>query len=106
MPVFAVTYEIITEESARDGDSAAHGYVDQNLSLRDAIRIVNETESSHCSQECIESSDSRVESARWFTVYNSMSWIDGECENRSLHIPDSVTPSSRRRIARLLGVRA
>lgn len=106
MITFNVTYEIITEESAEDGDSAECGFIAENVSLREAIDSVMQTESSHCSQSGVEASDSYVSEARWFTVYNSANYLSGEIENRALHIPDSVTPASRKRIARLLGVRA
>ncbi len=104
--MFSVTYEIITEESAEDGEAAEHGFIGENLSLREAIDLVGETESSHCERSCVEASDSRIGEARWFTVYNSADWIDGNAESRSLHVPEGVTASSRRRIARLLGINA
>lgn len=107
MTTFSVTYEIYPASTDNeefyysDGNS---GFIAQNVSLRDAIDYVNQTRSSHCSQQCIEANDSRIDNAEWFTVYNSMDWDDGRTENRSLHIPDSVTGASRRRIARLLGI--
>jgi len=104
--LFNVTYEIITKESAEDGEAEEHGFICEAVSLRDAIGAVTSTESCHCEQSGVEANDSRVEHARWISVYNSMDWISGNYENRSLHIPESVTPASRRRIARLLGVKA
>jgi hypothetical protein len=104
MVKFAVTYEIVTEESAEDGEAEDSGFVGENMRLREAIDCVTSTDSCHCSQSGIEPSDSRVESMRWVTVYNGMDYISGEVENRSLHIPDTVTASSRRRIARLMGI--
>lgn len=103
MPLFDVSYEIITEASAEDGEAESCGFVGEGLSLRDALDMVQQTESCHCSQSSIEASDSRITEARWITVYNSMDYISGDYENRSLHMPDSLTPSSRRRVARLLG---
>ena len=102
--MFSVTYEILTEESIEHGEAEESGFVAENISLREAIDLVQKTESNHCSQSGIEPSDSRVDCARWFTVYNSADYINGNIENRSLHIPDHVTPASRKRIARLLGV--
>lgn len=102
---FTITYEIITEASAEDGEAADAGFVAERLNLREALGYVTATESCHCSQSGVEASDSRVEQARWITVYNGANYLSGNCENRSLHIPETVTASSRRRIARLLGVR-
>lgn len=39
--MFAVTYEIVTEESARDRDAAERGFLGQDLSFRDAIELFN-----------------------------------------------------------------
>jgi hypothetical protein len=105
MAQFHVTYEIVTEASADDGDCEDCGFVAENISLREAIDLVNATESSHCEQSGIEANDSCISNARWITVYNSADWIEGRAESRSLHIPDNATAASRRRIARLLGVR-
>jgi hypothetical protein len=103
---FNVYYEIVTPESAEQGDVDERGEIATGLSLREAIAAVNETRTSLVGGvECIEASDSRVGDARWFTVTNGMEFETGAVESRSLHIPDHVTPASRRRIARLLGVR-
>jgi hypothetical protein len=99
--MFSVTYEIITEESAENGEAEDGGFIARDCDLRWAIALVNATDSCHCSQSAIEPSDSVM--PRWFTVYNSADYITGVTENRSLHIPEHVTASSRRRIGRLLG---
>jgi hypothetical protein len=106
MTHFTVTYEIVTEDSAENGEAVACGALADKLSLRDALSYVNATDSCHCSQSSVEASDSRVCEARWFTVYNSANYLSGNYENRSLHVPAAVTASSRLRIARILGVRA
>lgn len=104
MTTFNVTYEIYPADMkhCEEGES---GFVIQNVGLREALDYVNGTKSNCCSQVCIEASDSRTEDARWITVYNSANWDNGDTETRSLHIPDSVTGASRRRIAKLLGAR-
>lgn len=106
MTKFDVTYEIITEASAENGEAEESGFVVQDVCLRDAIGHVRETESPHCGEAGMEASDSCVGEAQWLTVYNTMDYISGKYENRSLHFPDNLTPSSRRRIARLLGISA
>lgn len=101
MNKFSVTYEIVTEESAEDGDSAESGFVGEGLSLRDALDLAASTESCHCGRSAVEASDSRPGMAQWVTFYNSQDWQSGQFENRSLHIPDGVTAASRARIVRL-----
>jgi hypothetical protein len=103
--VFSVTYETVTEESAEQGDFEEIGFYSQNVSLRDAIKDVMSTRTNRVDGvERIEPSDSRVEHARWITVHNGMEYETGARESRSLHFPDNLSGSSRRRIARLLGV--
>ena len=104
MSKFSVTYEIVTQESAEHGDADERGFIGKDLSLRDAIDEVNSTRTNMVDGvTCIEPSDSRIEHARWFTVFNGMEFETGAQENRSIHIPDNVTGASRRRIARLMG---
>jgi hypothetical protein len=106
MTRFDVTYEIFNGDmNEEDEDAADAGFIAEWISLRDAIDLVTAAKSNHCEQTGVEASDSCTAAARWFTVYNSNNWIDGTVENRSLHIPHHVTGASRRRIARLLGVR-
>jgi hypothetical protein len=101
---FNVTYEIVTEESAENGDVESNGVLAENVSLREAAQILGETESPHCSLEMIEASEYPVRFPRWVTAYNSADYITGITENRHLHFPESATGSSRRRVCRLLRV--
>lgn len=39
MQGFAVTYEIVTEESSREGDAAKRGFLGQDISGHSAMRI-------------------------------------------------------------------
>lgn len=103
MPLFNVTYEIVTPESAEDGEVEECGFEAENVSLRDALDVVQQTRTNLCDGvEAIEPSDSDVRRARWITVYNGMEFETGARESRSLHIPDSVTGASRVRIARIM----
>lgn len=99
---FNVTFEIVTDESAENGDSEESGFIAQSIGLREAINLVQETNSPHCEQTCVEASDSNISAARWVTIYNGRDWQSGEFENRSIHFPESLSPASRVRIARLL----
>lgn len=101
--LFAVTYEIVTPESAEHGEADARGYIDRDMTLRDAIGAINATRTKHVGGvESIEC-DSSGGRPRWVTVTNSAEYLTGAQESRSLHIPPSVSNSSARRIARFLG---
>ena len=103
---FNVTYEIVTQESAEQGDSADSGFIAENVPLREAIDLFQQCRTSRCgSGDGIEADEFPIRAPRGFTCYNGMEYETGDYESRSLHIPDSVTDASRRRIARLLGLR-
>ena len=105
MVLFNVTYEIVTQESAEHGDSDESGFIIQGAGLRDALESVNGTRTTRVDGVlAIETSESGS-GFRWITICNGMEYETGAHESRSLHIPDNVTPSSRRRIARMLGAR-
>ncbi len=104
--LFNVTYEIVTPESAENGDTEENGFIAERVPLREAIHLVNETRTEHVSGvKCIETDEYPVRSPSWITVVNGMEFLTGAQESRSLHMPDNLTPASRLRIARLLGVR-
>jgi hypothetical protein len=94
---FSVTYEIITPESAENGDVEESGYVDQDLTLREAI---NEFSCDNVEMDSYPCSLSNP--PRWFTGEYNVSCATGAEERRSLHLPRNITPSSAMRIARLL----
>lgn len=99
---FNVTFERITEESAMYGDAEERGFLETDSTLRDALAVIEQTA---CDVEVIEPSDSVITLARWFTWFCGADANSGDVSNVSLHLPDNVTPSSRKRIARLIGVR-
>ena len=102
--LFNVSYEIVSPESAECGESAESGFICEGCSLRDALELVRETRTSDCDGILgIEANDSRIDQARWITIHNGMEFFTGCYENRSIHFPESLTPSTRRRIARILG---
>ena len=118
---FRVTYDVVTEESARDGDVSDSGFVsgtgwrdstsfltrssdmsDYDMSLRVAHSLM-----SGIAHEANESPISN--SVRWLTQYESNDgtrafYEQGETESLSVHIPDSITNASRIRICRLFGL--
>lgn len=98
-PVFAVTFETITPESAEQGDFATNGFVAEGLTLRDALA---ELDNFNRSDNPPEADECPVSFPRWITVYGAVdAW--GEVENRSIHFPEELSQGSRMRIARLLG---
>lgn len=102
MQTFNVTYEIVTPESAEDGDAEERGFICEDVSLREAIEAVRQTRTNAVDGvECIEPAGSA--DFRWITIVNGMEYETGAQESRSIHIPDNVTNATRHRIARLLG---
>lgn len=97
---FTVTYEIVTEESAENGESDEIGTVDTGLKLRDAIQEVNRTRTN-----MVDGVESVENSGRWWTVVNGPEFETGAQESRSLHPEGNITDSSRGRISRLIGAR-
>ena len=73
---------------------------------RDAIDALRDIRTSMCGGvESIECDESPVRAPRWVTITNGTEYETGAQESRSLHFPPELTPASRRRIARLVGVR-
>lgn len=101
---FAITYEIVTPESAEHGDADERGYIIEDTDLRDAIQLLHRTRTNRVDGvSAIEPDSSPCVRPRWVTLTNGMEFETGAVESRSLHIPDTVTASSARRIARLAG---
>lgn len=105
--MFNVTYEIVTEESAEQGDFEETGFVMEKASLREAFEAVFETRTAHCSgitgidANCYPINPHFVS---WFTVDNGMEFLTGARESRSFHFPDNLTASTKARILRLAGI--
>lgn len=112
MPKWHVTYEIVTPESAADGEAAEHGYflyggwhhpIDQIMAMEPKER----EEEMDClgmdlrtALHCVGSLE---DCGRWFAEIDSdIDWRTGEGERRSLHPPKNITPASYERVRRLL----
>lgn len=95
--MFHVSYEIVTEKSAEYGDAEERGVISDNVCLRYAIEDVLAARSSVSAIE-----PSSADDPRWITVYYEMDPTTGDYENRSLHMPQELTPATRRRIVKLL----
>ena len=102
---FDVTYEIVTEESAEYGDAEERGFIDKNMTLRDALEAVRATRTNRVDGVTAIELSSSGHSFAWITICNGMEYETGAYESRSIHLPDSLTGSTRVRVARLLGAR-
>src|SRR5262252_2340231 len=103
MPLFSVTYERYLphddEEDICDADE--RGFVVEQVSLRDALA---ECADMACYAKAESADEWPIRSPRWF---HFPKWNDGTreyyeqgiTEDRALHVPANVTPSSRRRLA-------
>lgn len=98
-----VTYEIVTPESAAEGDAEERGFVlpygwhvpadsdnDANMSLREALDLC----------------DPQEDCGRWLVeIDGATDYMTGAVKTCALHPPDNITASSYGRLCRLLGVR-
>lgn len=91
-----VSYEIVTEESAKNADVAERGMLSTDTPLRIAVEECGEI-----GANCIEADRYPLEGLRSITFSDDQPYGG---TSRSLHIPDRVTSVSRMRLARLLGV--
>ena len=94
---FHVTYQIVTQESAEQGEAAESGFIDKGLDLRVAVDAVFRT------RTLFVGGYSTIYDGRTFTVDNGMEFLTGAYESRSLHRDRGVTDASWARLCRLLG---
>lgn len=98
MTGFNLSFEIVTPESAEIGDAESRGMLAEGLTFREAVALFDQERSGGY----VESDELPVTAPRWFTAYGEQSPRDGSTRNVSLHLPDSLTPATRRRVARVL----
>lgn len=81
------TYEVITPESAEDGDTAESGFVRQNqeVTFRELVSIMRDYQEVSCSP----ASGSTYE---WLTTYGDADMWDGSHRNESLHFSHENKP--------------
>ena len=100
-----LTFDIVDEESARNGDVAHSGFCNsyggaredrENLTLRNAIEQLSNLDA----EGPIECDSCPCTAPRWFTKNGRMDG-DGNCESLSLHV-GHLSPASARRVARLI----
>lgn len=96
---FSITYEIVTPESAEHGEAEEQGYVLESVTLSEAMSELRQHRGCY-----VEADGYPVREPRWFTFYEtSTDYRTGAVTSLSLHLPRDITPSSARRIARLVG---
>ncbi len=104
---FTVTYDVVTEESAEYGDSAESGFASpggwktedrpEPLTLREAIRAAGFRHYSPRYGAGFEDGGSS-----FYTVDADQNYRTGEDTTYAIHPPRGITPSSYRRVARVL----
>lgn len=99
--MFSITFEIVTHESAEHCEAAESGFVGTGFTLREAAATLSYWGGANSANVWPLGDGSNI---RWLTFGGEEFDKWGECESRSLHIPDNVTASSRLRIARLFGL--
>ena len=98
--MFAVTYEIVTPDSAENGEAEEMGYVAPGqwhdseptlMTLREALQL--------CSPA--------YDCGDWWTEHagDRCDYRTGAVETRSIHPPRNITEASYKRITRMLGCR-
>jgi len=106
---FRVTYEIVTEESAAQGDAAERGYISAAFNLHWNTNEIDGTPDAVFDmtlRQAVNLMSCCEDSGRWFTESDArIDYLTGEHETRALHPPRNITESSYRRVARLLGAR-
>jgi hypothetical protein len=107
MPVFHVTYDIVTPESAEEGCTAENGFVHPNGG-RDAIEVVDkmsdyDMDLRTAMRHCCPAEDT---GGGWFSGYpETINYATGEEMTTALHPPRTITPASFQRLKRLLKIK-
>ena len=109
MKRFTVTYEIVTPESAEEGEAAEHGFVlpgDWHVSIDEALANPK-TNYGVTLREAIDLAQPHEDCGNWFaeTTTDRCDYTSGAYEQRSIHPPLDITPSSYRRIKKLINAR-
>jgi len=107
MPKFRVTYQVVTEESAQDGNFAEHGYAlpgGYKFSIKDVSARPNPISDYEMSlREAIGISVFPEDSGNWFSsVDGEMDYRTGDVTTYALHPPRNITKASYARLKRLL----
>jgi hypothetical protein len=99
---FNVTYDIVTQESAEDGDFDESGMIARGATLREAVKAVRQTRTNRVDGVEAVEAQGGIAGYHVVTIINGMEFETGAYESRSLHIGPDVTPASAARIVRLV----
>jgi len=95
---FALTFEIVTPESAAHNDNTAAGYLARELTFREAVALFDDERGGRF----VEADMDQLHAPRELRDQGRFDPRTNEQRSIALHIPANVTPASRRRIARVL----
>lgn len=101
MVTFDVTYERVNDFEAAHGGTTRYGFLDEGLTLHDAIAAVRQDMPSASESRGSYASGSPHQYARWFSVENN-EWESGDSVTYSIHFPENTTNASRTRLCRVL----
>jgi hypothetical protein len=103
---YSVTYEIVTERSAREGDADERGFIiEETGDLQEAIRALHSTRTSKVDSG--QGAHAEFDGDRPVAVFvlNGAEFETCAHETRTLHIPREVSTGTARRIAELAGAK-
>lgn len=104
--MFRVTYDIVTPESAENGDTEENGFVLPG-DWRDSIEVaMNQPRDAYnvTLREAMRLASPQEDCGMWWAECDGREdYQTGAIETRSIHPPHNITPSSYRRVSRLLG---
>lgn len=96
-----VCFEVVTEESAIEGDASERGFIGEFNSLRDAIENCGPRTNRCDGGTWWPSSYPIRDTFTWFTRY-FYEWESGDHYTVSIHPPRNITLSSLKRLERFL----
>lgn len=98
---FMVTWERVNDREAMAGGTARYGIEDRGLSLREACETVRRCAPAASNTRGCYADNSDPQRAR-YVAFEMEDWETGDSLTLAIHFPESVTPSSRARLVRLL----
>lgn len=126
MHTYRITYDIVTEESAEDGDYADHGFIDTAMtrvstvdapcgsaflvwiadySLDHALYVDDDEDpvdaflkELRLSESYVEPSSSVFDDHVWYTGESRQDYLTGEWERHSYHLEKGWTTEEKRRV--------
>lgn len=104
--MFRVTYEIVTPESAENGEADETGFVLPGEWHVDTATALTDTESDYSMtlREAMRLAWPGEDCGRWFAESDAReNYQTGAREYRAIHPPENITAASYARLARLFG---